>query len=69
MYYICTGHQPFAPQEKLSKQFNFVHKLIDYSESKTFAEMIDFISKLLVQDPEMRMSAIEALQHPWLNAP
>lgn len=30
-------------------------------------EAIDFISKLLKKDPEQRMSAASALQHPWLR--
>eukprot|EP00357_Protocruzia_adherens_P012671 CAMPEP_0114998236 /NCGR_PEP_ID=MMETSP0216-20121206/15378_1 /TAXON_ID=223996 /ORGANISM="Protocruzia adherens, Strain Boccale" /LENGTH=473 /DNA_ID=CAMNT_0002362777 /DNA_START=37 /DNA_END=1458 /DNA_ORIENTATION=+ len=32
------------------------------------AEAKDFISKLLVKNPQKRMSAIEALEHPWLHA-
>ena len=30
--------------------------------------MVDFLSKLLVVDPENRMTSLEALRHPWLNA-
>lgn len=30
--------------------------------------MVDFIGKLMVVDPENRMTALEALRHPWLNA-
>ena len=30
--------------------------------------MVDFISKLMVVDPENRMTSLEALRHPWLNA-
>ena len=32
-------------------------------ESMTF---LDFISKILVWDPELRITPIEALQHPWI---
>lgn len=31
--------------------------------------MVDFIGKLMVVDPENRMTALESLRHPWLNAP
>lgn len=30
--------------------------------------MVDFLSKLMVVDPENRMTSLEALRHPWLNA-
>ena len=40
---------------------------MEYSESRAFSEMIDFISHLLVVEPEKRMSAKEALEHPWLK--
>ena len=30
--------------------------------------MVDFLSKLLVMDPENRLTSLEALAHPWLNA-
>ena len=41
---------------------------MDYCESDSFATMVDFISKLLVCDPAKRLSAAEALAHPWLRA-
>ena len=33
------------------------------------AEARDFVSRLLVRDPAQRMSALEALSHPWLSRP
>jgi serine/threonine protein kinase len=30
--------------------------------------MVDFLSKLMVVDPENRLTAMEALSHHWLNA-
>ena len=41
---------------------------MEYSDSSSFAEMVDFISKLMVVDPEARLSTEEALMHPWLQA-
>jgi calcium-dependent protein kinase len=44
----------------------------DYSFGKAFAGVSslakDFVSKLLVADPDKRMSAAEALEHPWLDS-
>ena len=42
---------------------------MEYGDSEDFYEMIDFISNLIVVEPENRMSAREALEHPWMNEP
>ena len=34
---------------------------MEYSESRVFSDMIDFISRLLVVDPEKRMSAMDVM--------
>ena len=67
MYFLCTGEQTFEPEDKLTTQINFVEKLAAYSENHNFSNMVDFISKLLEVDPEVRMSAQEALGHTWLQ--
>lgn len=63
MYYICTGEKPFQPDQAIDmdENFNFYVKLSKYSDSPTFVEMVDFISKLLVVDVVNRMTALEAL--------
>ena len=68
MFLLCTGAQPFSPTDKIEPHFNFIHKLTDYCESENFYEMVDFIDKLLVADPKIRLTAREALAHPWLKA-
>ena len=40
---------------------------MQYSDSKSFADMVDFISKLMVIDPTARLSPKEALEHQWLR--
>ena len=69
MFLLCTGNQPFKKGDKITivPEFNLLHKLADYSESATFADMVDFMSRLLTNDPEKRLSASEALQHAWLR--
>ena len=66
MHLLCTGKQPFNKQDKITVSFNLLERLSDYCGSVTFAPMVDFIGKLLVDDPSKRMTALEALAHPWL---
>ena len=40
---------------------------MQYSDSKSFADMVDFIGKLMVIDPTARLSSKEALEHQWLR--
>ena len=42
--------------------------MTDYCESESFADLVDFLSKLLINNPDQRLSATEALAHPWLNS-
>ena len=68
MYFLCTGEYPFAANDNVEvKHINFIHKLMEYSDSKSFSDMADFISKLMVIDPSDRLSTKEALQHRWLK--
>ena len=39
------------------------------SERQIFCRAKDLIAKLLVVDPKSRLTAEQALQHPWLQAP
>ena len=63
MFLLCTGNQPFERGDKIeiTQEFNLLFKLADYCESATFADMVDFMSRLLTSDPERRLSAAEAL--------
>merc|ERR1712189_86175 len=40
----------------------------DYAFQNVTTEAKSFISKCLIRVPEMRMSAADALKHPWLSA-
>ena len=70
MFLLCTGKQPFKRDDKIevTPKFNLLLKLADYSDSATFADMVDFLRKLMVVDVDNRLTAAEALNHPWLNA-
>ena len=60
MYFLSTGNPPFekdAPVE-ISDNFNLWLSLQSYMDSETFPEMVDFLSKLMVVDPENRFTAL-----------
>ena len=54
MFLLCTGDQPFQKEDKIeiTSTFNLIYKMSDYSESDTFTEMVDFLSRLLINDAE-----------------
>ena len=70
MYFICTGKPPFQPnsQIEITDDDLFLQKLQSYQDSPSFTDMVDFIRQLMVVDVDNRMTAAEALRHPWLNA-
>ena len=68
MYILLTGHPPFSgvDTEDIFKQI--LEKPIDFSckELKDFSdEAIDLLKKLLTFDPNIRISAEEAIEHRW----
>lgn len=60
------------PDTKLETQFISVgtlrHELEQLPGSKVSSELIDFIEYLLVLDHRKRPTALEALQHPYLQS-
>ena len=51
----------------MTPEFGLIDKMSDYREKNSFSDMVDFIGKLLINDPEKRLSAVEALAHPFLR--
>lgn len=69
VWMLLSGYPPFHGDEKLmmskikAGQADWSHK----SRWKPVSDnAIDFLKKLLCKDPEQRMSAQDALRHPWL---
>jgi len=69
VWMLLSGYPPFHGDERLmmskikAGQADWSHK----SRWKPVSDnAIDFVKKLLCTEPERRMSAQEALQHPWL---
>eukprot|EP01017_Pseudomicrothorax_dubius_P003551 TRINITY_DN10537_c0_g1_i2.p1 TRINITY_DN10537_c0_g1~~TRINITY_DN10537_c0_g1_i2.p1 ORF type:complete len:413 (-),score=84.82 TRINITY_DN10537_c0_g1_i2:166-1347(-) len=70
LYVLLCGQPPFYAEDKgfmfkqiLSGRFNF-----NAPEWKSISKnAMDLITKLLVLNPESRITAEQALQHPWFN--
>lgn len=68
---------PSSRTKRLDTRFNMTHFAAfcdgadfpseDLQNSQVSRSGVDFVMRLLVVDPESRMSAAEALNHPWLN--
>lgn len=68
MFFLSVGDPPFEPESAINDNFNFYVQLEKYQDSANYPEMVDFLSKTIVVDPKNRMTSLEALRHPWLNA-
>ena len=69
MFLLCTGSPLFGTDDRIEiNSSHLFNKMADYSDSTTYTPMIDFINKLLISDPDKRISSTDALAHPWLNA-
>eukprot|EP00050_Salpingoeca_kvevrii_P004755 m.259143 g.259143 ORF g.259143 m.259143 type:complete len:385 (-) comp11039_c2_seq8:5027-6181(-) len=73
-FIILCGYPPFSSGRRrnvdvLYEQIRTHHLSFDEPEWKTISsEARDFVSSLLVKDPELRMTASEALDHAWLQS-
>jgi len=71
MYILLSGISPFFNEDEDTVVAN-VQKVVwefdDYAFQNVTTEAKSFISKCLIRVPEMRMSAADALKHPWLSA-
>ena len=70
LYQLISGHLPFDDDtlEGLYSQiksgnWDFYPNVFD----KVSKECKDLISKLLVNDPKKRITAAQALEHPWIK--
>ncbi|ORX64731.1 putative calmodulin-dependent protein kinase type 1 [Anaeromyces robustus] len=69
-FIILSGYCPFSGETVAEENNNIIHCNYEF-EPEDFWEGIsenakDFIRRLLVYDPELRMTAHEALQHEWI---
>ncbi|KAJ3320842.1 hypothetical protein HDU76_000216 [Blyttiomyces sp. JEL0837] len=66
-YFLLCGYTPFDPAEELQ---NILHGKYAFEPGEFWFEISleakDFIKHLILVDPTKRMTAKEALKHPWL---
>ena len=70
LYMFIVGHAPFDgcdDEEITSNIQSGVYSKIDKRWKKASREVKDLIQKLLVYQPKKRLTAIQALQHPWFK--
>ena len=70
MYILLIGYPPFDGKNNKTLYENIKNNEVDFSGSdwlKISKEAKDLISKLLEKNPNKRISAFEALQHPWIK--
>lgn len=69
-YVLLSGLNPFAA-ESVTKMIENISNCEYVFESEAFKdislEAMDFVDRLLVKDRKLRMTAKEALEHPWLK--
>lgn len=69
-YVLLSGLNPFAAESmtKMIENISTCEYVFDSEAFKDISlEAMDFVDRLLVKDRKLRMTAIEALDHPWLK--
>ncbi|KAL7646321.1 UNVERIFIED_CONTAM: hypothetical protein RMT77_003230 [Armadillidium vulgare] len=70
-YVLLTGFLPFGGENDQETFLEITRGELDFPE-ELFEDIsehaIDFIKKLLIRQPHLRMSAKECLEHPWMQA-
>lgn len=69
-YVLLSGLNPFAAESttKMIESISSCEYVFDSEAFKDISlEAMDFVDRLLVKDRKLRMTAHEALEHPWLK--
>eukprot|EP00922_Rhytidocystis_sp_ex-Travisia-forbesii_P064223 GHVS01095464.1.p1 GENE.GHVS01095464.1~~GHVS01095464.1.p1 ORF type:complete len:365 (-),score=41.65 GHVS01095464.1:339-1433(-) len=71
LYLLIFTKHPFGPTKVPMKQIieEVKTKEICWDELEATAESIDLLKRLLDKNPQNRLTASEALQHPWISTP
>lgn len=68
-YVLLTGYSPFAGDTKQQTFCNITQAPLDFPSDifdKISNEAIDFMTKIIVRDPNHRLTSRQAKDHPWL---
>ena len=70
VFILLVGYMPFAGNDE-RKQIQTIrsgHYIVKKDRwAKVSSQASDFVQKLLVVDPDVRMNAPAALEHPWIK--
>ncbi|KAL0225506.1 hypothetical protein RCL1_003418 [Eukaryota sp. TZLM3-RCL] len=67
LYVMCAGRLPFENRQSTSLLFNQICSC-DYEMPRHFSTLLqDLIRKILVADPQKRLTIDQILNHPWLK--
>eukprot|EP00923_Selenidium_pygospionis_P037862 GHVN01066265.1.p1 GENE.GHVN01066265.1~~GHVN01066265.1.p1 ORF type:complete len:406 (-),score=45.12 GHVN01066265.1:642-1859(-) len=67
VYLMLFGKYPFEAQDHKTIVTQILKNEPDYTKGSPSPLAVDFMKKLLMKNPEKRMSARNALQHPWVS--
>lgn len=71
-FIILSGYCPFSGDNSVEENKNIVNNNYSFEPKKSWEGISqnakDFIAHLLVFNPEHRLTAVQALQHAWLNS-
>ncbi|KAF9372958.1 hypothetical protein BGX21_004618, partial [Mortierella sp. AD011] len=69
-YFLLCGYTPFDRQNSMDEMNAILHAEYHFEPTEYWRNVSDsakdFVTKLLTVDPNQRMTATEALKHPWL---
>lgn len=71
-YVLLSGLNPFSAetnQQMIDNISNAAYSYEDESFKQVSVESLDFTDRLMTKERKHRMTAAEALEHPWLNRP
>uniref|UniRef100_A0A8C2DEE7 Protein kinase domain-containing protein n=1 Tax=Cyprinus carpio TaxID=7962 RepID=A0A8C2DEE7_CYPCA len=70
VYVLLSGFNPFAAetnQQMIESICNAEYSFVDEAFKHVSVEAFDFVDRLLTKERKHRMTAAEALNHPWLT--
>ncbi|KXS14462.1 kinase-like protein [Gonapodya prolifera JEL478] len=69
IYLLLSGQHPFWDNDTSTATRNIISGQLEFPSTPwaRYSLTVDFIKKLLAPNPELRLSAKEALQHPWIT--